>query len=67
MRTMTFPRWPLLDLPVALFEVDHDGVGDLVLLVLSQRSAHATDQAEALPKAHHDAQPQLIGFAHMTF
>lgn len=43
---MALGGWPLLDLPVALFEVDDNGVCDLVLLVLGEGSAHATDQAE---------------------
>ncbi len=42
---MALGGWPMLNFPVAQFEVDDDRVCDLVLLVLSERSAHATDQA----------------------
>jgi hypothetical protein len=58
--------WPMLNFPVALFEVDHNGVRELVLLILSERSSHTANQAEPLPEAHHDTQPQLVGFAPHT-
>lgn len=60
---MALGGWPVLNFPVALFEVDNNGVCDLVLLILGERSAHTADQLEPLPEAHHDTQPQLIGFA----
>jgi hypothetical protein len=35
---------PLFDLPIGAFEVLHNGVGDLVLFVLGEGSAHAANQ-----------------------
>ena len=43
---MPSQRRPLFDLPIAGLEI-HDRVGNLVLLVLSQRSAHPAAQLEA--------------------
>jgi hypothetical protein len=49
-----------LDFVVAGFEMLHDRVGDLVLLVLRQRSAHAATQREAGPQTHHHGQPKVV-------
>jgi hypothetical protein len=38
--------WPVLNFPVALFEVEDNGICDLMLLVLSERSAHTADHAQ---------------------
>jgi hypothetical protein len=63
MRAMTLAARSLLDFPIALFEVFDDGAGDLVLLILIERSAHSTDQAQPPPEPHQYAQSQLIGVA----
>jgi hypothetical protein len=63
MRAVPLAARSLLDLPIALFEMLDDRTGDLVLLVLGQRSAHATDQAEAFAEPHHHAQSQFISLA----
>jgi hypothetical protein len=57
---MPFKGRPLLDLPIAAFKVLDYGTGNCGLVVLCQRSAHATDQAQPLPESHDDAQPQII-------
>jgi hypothetical protein len=61
MRPVTLAARSLLDLPIALFEVLDNGSGDLVLLVLGQRAAHAAYQAKPFSESHHDTQAQLVG------
>jgi hypothetical protein len=57
---MTLGRWPVLDLPVLLFKLINNGAGNLMLLLLGQRSAHAANQTEPLAQAHYDGQPEIL-------
>jgi hypothetical protein len=54
---MTLGRRPVLDLPVLLFKLINNGAGNLMLLLLGQRSAHAANQTE---QAHYDGQPEIL-------
>jgi hypothetical protein len=49
----------LLDLPVGTFEVLRNGVGDLVLFVLGEGSAHATNAAKSVTQAH-DGKAEIV-------
>jgi hypothetical protein len=60
---MTLGGRPVLDLPVLILKLLNNGAGNLMLLLLGQRSAHAANQTEPLAQAHDDAQAQVLCLA----
>jgi hypothetical protein len=49
-----------LDLPVGALKVLHDGIGDLVLFLFREGSAHAADETKPATQAHDYGQPQFV-------